>query len=72
MSMAGRERGEHDTERDGGGPGSSHQGGNHGRVHRARDDQGPQPNAPTNTSRSRVSGGGGERDRHHTADPERK
>ncbi len=30
------------------------------------------PPIPDNKSRSQVSGGGGERDRHHTRDPERK
>jgi hypothetical protein len=65
-------RGQHDTTRDGGGPGSSHQGGSHGHAHSPRDDRGPQPNAPTNTTRSGVSGGGGERDRHHTHDPDKK
>ena len=28
--------------------------------------------APTNPDRSRVSGGGGERDRHHVHDPKNK
>jgi hypothetical protein len=52
-----------------GGPGSSHQ----------RPDlpdptagRGPAPGQPTNPTRSRVSGGGGEQDRHHTHDPRRK
>jgi hypothetical protein len=52
-----------------GGPGSSHQ----------RPDRpdptahaGPNPGAATSDSRSHVSGGGGERDRHHTHDPDRK
>jgi hypothetical protein len=31
-----------------------------------------QPGEPTNPDRSRVSGGGGERDRHHTHDPAMK
>jgi hypothetical protein len=31
-----------------------------------------QPGEPTNTRRSRVSGGGGERDAHHTHDPATK
>ena len=30
------------------------------------------PAQPDNKARSRVSGGGGERDSHHTHDPERK
>lgn len=52
-----------------GGPGSSHQ----------RPDRpdptahpGPNPGEATSDSRSHVSGGGGERDRHHTHDPDRK
>ena len=67
-----QQRGEHETKRDAGGPGSSHQGGGHGRAHRDRDDHGPAPDRPTNPDRSRVAGGGGERDRHHSHDPERK
>ena len=31
----------------------------------------PIPGEPTNPDRSQVSGGGGERDRHHTHTPER-
>lgn len=31
-----------------------------------------QPGEPTSTDRSRVSGGGGERDRHHTHHPSKK
>jgi hypothetical protein len=62
-----------DTERFGG-PGSSHQdrehpGKNHqptGHKHAGETSQGPAPGAPTNTDKSRVSGGGGERDTHHT------
>ncbi|NOG72893.1 hypothetical protein [Roseicella sp. DB1501] len=67
-----QQRGEHETRRDEGGPGSSHQGGSHGRAHRERDDHGPAPDQPTNPDRSRVSGGGGERDRHHVHDPAQK
>jgi hypothetical protein len=68
-----QQRGDHETERDAGGPGSSHQGGSHGRAHRPRDDEkDPSPNAPTNTTRSGVSGGGGERDRHHTHDQDKR
>lgn len=48
-----------------GGPGSSHQDQNGPRDESRHD---PQPNSPTNTSKSQVSGGGGERDRHHTHD----
>lgn len=59
-----------DTDRSGGGPGSSHQGGSHGHSH--REGAKTVPGAPTNDSRSEVSGGGGERDSRHTHDPERK
>jgi len=56
-----------------GGPGSSHQ----DRKHPGKMDQttghkgggprtGPVPGEPTNSATSRVSGGGGERDTHHT------
>ncbi|MGG5811798.1 hypothetical protein [Falsiroseomonas sp. CW058] len=61
-----------ETDRHGGGPGSSHQGGSHGNTTRARDGHGPDPDEPTNTAKSRTSGGGGERDSHHTHDPESK
>ncbi|HYF09023.1 MAG TPA: hypothetical protein VD970_15480 [Acetobacteraceae bacterium] len=56
---------------DGGGPGSSHQGGSHGHAHRDRDHPQAKPGEPTNPDRSRVSGGGGERDRHHAHDREK-
>ncbi|MFC0409607.1 hypothetical protein [Roseomonas elaeocarpi] len=59
-----------EADRSGGGPGSSHQGGNHGHANRHGD--GPHAGEATNTSRSQVSGGGGEADRHHSADPKRK
>ncbi|MBS0642801.1 MAG: hypothetical protein U1E70_19285 [Acetobacteraceae bacterium] len=58
-----------------GGPGSSHQDRDHpGKNHQptgkkgggAQSGTGPVPGEPTNTSASRVSGGGGERDTHHT------
>ncbi len=58
------------TDRSAGGPGSSHQGGNHGHAHRERGHT--QPGAATNISKSQVSGGGGERDSHHTHDEHRK
>ena len=72
-----QQRGEHDLSRSQGGPsssheGSSHQGGSHAATHRDRDDHGPAAGQPTNPDRSRVSGGGGERDRHHTHDPKQK
>ena len=58
-----------------GGPGSSHQDREHpGKNHQPTGKKGsgdlagsaPNPGSPTNTSQSRVSGGGGERDSHHT------
>ena len=58
-----------------GGPGSSHQDREHPGKNRqptghkgggAQAEIGPVPGAPTNTHDSRVSGGGGERDSHHT------
>jgi hypothetical protein len=67
-----QQRGEHETQRDKGGPGSSHQGGAHGAAHRDRDDHGPTPGSSTNPDHSRVSGGGGERDRHHVHDTTNK
>ncbi len=60
----------------GGGPGSSHQGGSHGHATRFQDksnsDSTRKGGTPTNPDRSRVSGGGGERDRHHVHDPHKK
>ncbi len=64
-----------------GGPGSSHQDrtqpdatdqptGHKGGGNRAGTP--PAPGEPTNPERSRVSGGGGERDRHHTHDPKER
>ncbi|PPQ36674.1 hypothetical protein [Rhodopila globiformis] len=58
-----------------GGPGSSHQDRAHpGRYHQPTGRKGggdrigtaPAPGSPTNQADSRVSGGGGERDSHHT------
>jgi len=55
-----------DTERFGG-PGSSRQDRKHpekgGREHEE-----PMPGSPTSSRKSQVSGGGGERDQHHTHD----
>jgi hypothetical protein len=70
--MTKQQRGEHETSRDEGGPGSSHQGGSHGRAHRNRAPHPPEPGEPTNPERSRVGSGGGERDIHHSHDPEHK
>lgn len=62
-----------DTDRSGGGPGSSHQGGSHGHVTRpAPSHTVPRGGAATSDARSHASGGGGERDSHHSADPEKK
>lgn len=66
-----------DTERHGG-PGSSHQ--NRQDPSKSASSghkgggatEGPAPGASTNTDRSRVSGGGGERDRHHVHDTTHK
>jgi len=66
-----------DTQRHGG-PGSSHQ--NRQDPSKSAPTghkgggaaEGPTPGSPTNTSQSRVSGGGGERDRHHTHDSSTK
>ena len=52
-----------------GGPGSSHQSAS---KPGPNEDQSPEPGQPTNPDRSRVSGGGGERDKHHTHDSRRK
>ena len=52
-----------------GGPGASDK--NAAKPDRA-DPRRPRPGEPTNPDRSRVSGGGGERDRHHSHDPRRK
>ena len=63
-------KGTEDKNRAGGGPGSSHQGGSHGEAHREKGKT--QPGPATNSAKSQVSGGGGERDSHHTHDPELK
>ena len=48
-----------------GGPGSEH----NSRSPRQYKRDAPLPGEPTNPDRSRVSGGGGERDKHHSHDP---
>jgi hypothetical protein len=53
---------------DKGGPGAAHRGG----TKPARAAEKPRPGAPTNPNRSRVSGGGGERDRRHAHHPDAK
>ncbi len=66
------------TDRHHGGPGSSHENANKPRAEPHRGDSGgrnnnpPTPGEATNPDRSRVSGGGGERDKHHTHDPRTK
>ena len=52
-----------------GGPGSSHQD-----AAKPKDDErhGPEPRQRRTPERSRVSGGGGEHDKHHTHDPRAK
>ena len=54
------------TDRSHGGPGSSHQDATQPQPPKHN---GPAPGQPTNPDRSRVSTGGGERDRHHVHDP---
>jgi hypothetical protein len=49
-----------------GGPGASHENA------KAPLDVEKPPAEPQNRTRSKVSGGGGERDRHHSHDPDRK
>jgi hypothetical protein len=53
-----------------GGPGSSHQDASDPRKPAAHAE--PALGEPTNPSQSKVSGGGGERDSHHTHDPRTK
>jgi hypothetical protein len=60
---------ERDQNRSHGGPGSSHKDSTtpEGDVR-----HGPEPPQRRTPARSRVSGGGGERDKHHTHDPRTK
>lgn len=58
-----------DTDRHHGGPGSSHQNAD---KPRQPEEKHPRPGEPTNGPRSKISGGGGERDIHHTHDPRTK
>ncbi|HYZ62781.1 MAG TPA: hypothetical protein VE650_10040 [Acetobacteraceae bacterium] len=60
-----------------GGPGSSHENARKRTPEERRDSGGhsnhpPLPGEPTNPDRSQLSGGGGERDKHHTHDPRTK
>jgi len=56
------------TDRSHGGPGSSHE----SKEKRGEPRPRTKPDQPTNPRESRVSGGGGERDNHHTHDPHGK
>ncbi len=66
------------ADRSHGGPGSSHEDATEPKTDEPKRASGghrnapPQPNAPTNTRSSQVSGGGGERENHHTHDPATK
>jgi hypothetical protein len=53
-----------------GGPGSSKQDRKHPEKSIAA--SGPEPGAPTSGRSSKISGGGGERDKHHSHDPRYK
>ena len=57
------------ADRSHGGPGSSRQ---DATKPPASNRSGPAPGQPTNSRHSRVSGGGGERDSHHTHNPPEK
>jgi hypothetical protein len=59
------------TDHSRGGPGSSHQDATE-EPRAGEERKHPSPGAPTHPDRSRISGGGGERDRHHTHDPSSK
>jgi hypothetical protein len=63
------------ADRSRGGPGSSHQDASEPQAPpkaSAPEASAPQPGQPTNARRSRVSGGGGERDSHHSHNPREK
>ena len=66
------------TDRGHGGPGSSHENADKQTARAQRGDSGghsnhpPEPGQPTNPDHSQLSGGGGERDKHHTHDPRNK
>jgi hypothetical protein len=57
------------ADRSHGGPGSSQQ---DRTEDKPREPRGPAPGEPTSSRRSHVSGGGGERDIHHSHDPATK
>jgi hypothetical protein len=54
-----------------GGPGSSRQDREHPEKFKKHTDS-PKPGRPTSGRSSKVSGGGGERDKHHSHDPRHK
>ena len=66
------------ADRSHGGPGSSHENADkpqpkgHTKASGGRDNDPPAPGQPTNPDHSRVAGGGGERDKHHTHDTRTK
>lgn len=60
------------TDRSHGGPGSSQQDATKPMTRPTLAGEKPEPGQPTNSTRSRISGGGGERDIHHTHDPRTK
>jgi hypothetical protein len=51
-----------------GGPGAAHEDRKHPEKFR-QDKEGPEPGEPTSGQSSKDSGGGGERDKHHSHDP---
>jgi hypothetical protein len=56
-----------------GGPGAAHEDRRHPeKLRNEAHTEGPRPGQPTNSRSSKVSGGGGERDRHHSHDPDDK
>ncbi len=65
------------ADRSHGGPGSSQEtaekhGGHGDRASGGKPNAAPEPDAPTSGRDSHVSGGGGERDKHHSHDPKTK
>lgn len=66
------------SDRSHGGPGSSHEDADKPgkdsprRASGGHSNSPPEPGQPTNPPRSQSSGGGGERDKHHTHDPRTK
>jgi hypothetical protein len=62
---------ERSPDRSHGGPGSSHQDATQPSPE-AEERHGPEPRQRRTPDRSRVSGGGGERDKHHTHNPRTK